>query len=361
MTNANVEALQELLNWHAPAVAHDWDSLEAAVGVSYPEEFRELVDLFPPGDFQTFVNLLHPSDLTSPAEYKRRVLECATVVRDRAADLNEPVGVYPDPGGLLPWATVGFGPVICWLTEGPNPDEWPVVVCGSVDRWNYYEQATAAFLRALVTVPTPVTELSYVAEAIQPPAFTTLHEVPGARADAPSAEYWLNGVEPGPLAEPFNAVEQLRPFVEAVPIPGFDWIAVLKQMKRALPVDFRRLLTEFGGVSVGPAKVSAPDGSAGDFFTEQRQLADLVKAQRAEGAGPLGTVYPELSGLICWGRIDGGGYLCWVPLPYGDPFEWPVVVLDATLRMSITYKMSASRFLLELATHPERIVLPPAV
>ena len=81
---------------------------------------------------------------------------------------------------------------------------------------------------------------------------------------------------------------------------------------------------------------------------------------RRDGTGPLGTVHPEYDGLITWGRLEGGGYLCWVPLPQGDSFRWPVVVLDATLRRSVTFKMSASRFLLELATHPERVPLPPA-
>jgi hypothetical protein len=362
MTNANVGALQDLLNWHAKASAHDWKSLNAVIGVSYPEEFRELVDLFPPGSFQTFLNVLHPDDAADPTEYRRRVTECASLVRDWAADLTDPVGVYPEPGGLLPWATVGFDVVICWLTAGDDPGKWPVVVCESdVDRWNRYDLPTAAFLRAVVTVPTPVVELSYVAEAVQPPVFTTVHELAGARAEVPSAKYWLDGVERGPLVEPSNAVDQLRPMVDAVPIPGFDWYAVLRKMKRALPGDFQGLLTELGGVNVGPAKVSAPDGSATDFFAEQRRLAGRIKAARADGNGPLGTVHPELDGLICWGRLEGGGYLCWVPLPPEDPFEWPVVVLDATLRMSITYKMSASRFLLELATHPERIVLPPAV
>ena len=64
--------------------------------------------------------------------------------------------------------------------------------------------------------------------------------------------------------------------------------------------------------------------------------------------------------MITWGRLRGGGYLCWLPAS-GKPKEWPVVVLDESLRFSVTYHMSASRFLLELATRPERVALPPTV
>ena len=67
------------------------------------------------------------------------------------------------------------------------------------------------------------------------------------------------------------------------------------------------------------------------------------------GAGPRGPVHPEPSGLITWGRLDGGGYLCWVPTS-GDVNEWPVLVLDGSLRFSAVHHMSASRLLLELAT-----------
>jgi hypothetical protein len=123
--------------------------------------------------------------------------------------------------------------------------------------------------------------------------------------------------------------------------------------------DFGLLLGEFGAVRVGPATVSGPDGSPSDFFDEIERLGDQVRAMRAAGDGPLGTVHPEVNGLIPWGRLGGGGHLCWVPLPRARPGQWPVVVVDATLRFSTTYKMSASRFLLELATHPERILLPP--
>jgi len=360
MTNANVEALQGLLNWRAPVAPYDWGSLEATVGVRYPSEFRQIVEAFPPGWFQSEFGILHPGRFANPVEYRRAVAAHANIVRDRAGDLAEPMPVYPEPDGLLPWATVGFGPILCWSTEDEDPDKWPVVVCPSaVDRWSHYDLSTAAFLTATLQVPTPVTELAYVAEEVQPPVFWPENPVPGARGAGPAAEYWLDGVPAGPLAEPVNAVAELRSRVSGTPIPGFDWVAVLTRMKRALPPDFARLVGEFGALRIGPATVSAPDGSGTDFFAELAALSDRVKAERAASGGPLGTVHPEADGLIPWGRLENGGYLCWVPLPEDEPKRWPVVVVDETLRSSVTYKMSASRFLLELATHPERVLIPP--
>jgi hypothetical protein len=104
--------------------------------------------------------------------------------------------------------------------------------------------------------------------------------------------------------------------------------------------------------------VSAPDGSATDFFGHLDRLGERVAEQRTAGQGPAGTVYPESGGLITWGRLRGGGYLCWLPAS-GKGSEWPVVVLDEDLRPAGVHYMTASRFLLELATHPERVPLPP--
>lgn len=103
-----------------------------------------------------------------------------------------------------------------------------------------------------------------------------------------------------------------------------------------------------------------PDGSGTGFFAELKRLGNRVAGERTAGGGPIGTIHPETDGLITWGRLTGGGYLCWVPVSY-TPEEWPVIVLDQSLRFSALYHMSASRFLLELATHPERIMLPPVV
>ncbi|MGW4948391.1 hypothetical protein ACWEOZ_43155 [Actinoplanes sp. NPDC004185] len=219
--------------------------------------------------------------------------------------------------------------------------------------------STAEFMRAITTVPSGVPMLAYVAVPRQPPTFVAFKPAgrPSSYASAtqarPRASYWLEGEARIPLAEPVNAVADLAAVIGPGPRSTLDRIAVLTRVGRALPLDIFRLIDELGAVS-------APDGSATDFFAQLQQLGDWVAELRATGDGPIGTIHPESGGLITWGRLRGGGYLCWLPAS-GTPKEWPVVVLDESLRFSVTHHMSASRFLLELATHPERVALPPTV
>ncbi|WP_433717982.1 hypothetical protein ACQP2Y_27840 [Actinoplanes sp. CA-051413] len=355
------------VGWAAPPTELEWAGIEQAIGLRYPAEFRELCSLFPPGVFQSFLKVLHPSAESDPAAYAAEVGGYAALLRDDAQEKGFPYPLYPAPDGVVPWATIGFDYVICWLPEGDTPDAWPVVVCESrLIEWQVTGLSTAEFMRAITTVPSGVPMLAYVAEARQPPTFVAFKPAGGPSSYAsatqarPRAGYWLEGEVRTPLAEPVNAVADLAAVVAPGPKSTVDRVAVLTRIGRGVPPDFFRLVDTLGAVSVGPATVSAPDGSATDFFAQLKQLGDRVAELRAAGAGPIGTIHPESGGLITWGRLRGGGYLCWLPAS-GKPKEWPVVILDESLRFSVTYYMSASRFLLELATRPERVALPPTV
>lgn len=49
-----------------------------------------------------------------------------------------PYAFYPEPGGLLSWGS-GIGGEECfWLTEGPDPDAWPVVVWDT-GQWRHFD------------------------------------------------------------------------------------------------------------------------------------------------------------------------------------------------------------------------------
>jgi hypothetical protein len=361
-----VHDLREAVGWSAPDIELDWAGVEDALGLRLPSEFRELCEAFPPGEFQTFLKVLHPSAESDPAAYATEVSGYAALLGDDAAERGFPYPLYPAPGGVVPWATIGFDYVIGWLADAgvDSPDAWPVIVCESrLAQWHLTGLSTGGFMRAITTVPPVMPVLGYVAEAAQPPDFTPAEPVAGVVDERhPRPGYWLEGEPPTAMAEPHNAVDELRSLIPAAPPPtrAFDWSAVDGRMERALPVDYNDLVDAFGAVTVGPATVIVPDGSATGFFAELKRLGNRVAADRAAGGGPIGTVHPETDGLIQWARLSGGGRVCWVPVSY-DPEEWPVIVLDDDLRFAAVHHMSASRFLLELATHPERIVLPPAL
>ncbi|MEV6303419.1 hypothetical protein AB0M02_28680 [Actinoplanes sp. NPDC051861] len=350
--------LQEILDMvgRTPAgVAVARRPVEEALGVALPADFRALAEAFPPGQFQTFLRILHPAESRSPADYRAVIAGYADVLRDQPAA----GAVYPEKGGLMPWGVVGLSPVLCWLTEDDDPERWPVVVCGNGDdQWRRYDMSATEFVTAVLTEPATVPELAHVTSAVRPPVFVPLKgfETPADVPDRPTGEYWVTGTEPD-MIEPSDAVAELAVLLEPAPIPGFALHEFLGKMKRHLPGDFCDLVRQYGAVSIGPARVNAPDGSATDFFTELRAFSKRAKALRRAGGGPQGTVHPEYEGLILWGRLDDGGYLCWAPASaHGG---WPVVALDASMRGFVTHRMSATRFLLELATNPAAVLLPP--
>ncbi|MFI5492952.1 SMI1/KNR4 family protein [Actinoplanes sp. NPDC051859] len=362
MNTRTIRRLQKLLGLQYAASPIDWSAVEEELQSKFPASYRELAESFPPGEYQTFFKVLHPTGSRKVADFRAEVAEYAQIVRDWAQAQPAPISVYPAARGLVPWATVGFDYTLCWRPGEGEPDTWPTVIC-SAGRgpWPVYEMTTQEFLIALLSEPATISELSYVTEAVQPPHFTALD---GERApidtSLPGYAHWLDGLLMEDLHQLARPVAELSGHIEAAPLADFDRYAFLEKVRRTLPDDFCKILELYGAARIGPARVSAPDGSEHDFFAESTALAKRVKAERKAGRGPLGTVHPESQGLILWGRLDNGGYLCWAQTPGGRSRQWPVVALDASLRHHVTYPMSTSQFLYELAINPDGVELPSA-
>jgi hypothetical protein len=234
------------------------------------------------------------------------------------------------------------------------------VVCDShLAEWAVYELSTAGFLRAVLSVPTPVELLTFVAEAEQPPAYQGVDgSSSGPPAAGPDEAYWIRATGGLDLIGPADCVDQLRDLVTPAPIE-VAWSTVEGRVGWPPPADYQHLIEELGAVTVGPVTVRAPDGSSG-FVERYEQLRRRIVRERAVGGGPPGTVWPEPGGVLPWADLDGGGTVCWLTAGR-DTANWPVILVDAEMRRSTLYPMTASRFLLELATNPEGVVLEPPV
>jgi hypothetical protein len=373
VTSHKVAQLLDLTRQSHAELRPDWESLQTLVGFSFPQEFRDVVEAFPPGEFQSFFSLLHPAASDGPKSYAREIDGYAALLRTSATEPAFPSAtgsafpypIYPAPGGVIPWATVGFDWLFCWLADGDDPDAWPVVVCDDhLSEWYLHDLSTADFLRALLTIPASISELDYVTEECQPPDFTAVQapteeavRQPEPVAIAPDSRYW-HGAGVAAMTGPADAVDDLRGHVEPIEVGPVDWVAAGRKLGVPFPADYRRLVDELGPVSIGPAQVYAPPPADHDVFRLIRGVYAGVETARTAGGGPRGTVYPEGAGIVAWGKLTGGGLLCWVPTSLNTD-EWPVIVVDADMQFSAVHSMTTSRFLLELATRPERILLPP--
>ncbi|THV29691.1 hypothetical protein E9998_09250 [Glycomyces paridis] len=56
---------------------------------------------------------------------------------------------FPEPGGLLLWATSNSGDYFFWRTWSKSPDDWSVVVMGENSDWSEYAVGAVDFLAAI--------------------------------------------------------------------------------------------------------------------------------------------------------------------------------------------------------------------
>ena len=124
-----------------------FSSVEAKLGLVLPIAFKELTHAYAQGVWFDTIYILNPFvewdgrnepwycsrlGLTGGPEWCDRMRK----VRKKHPDWFSRYPIYPEPGGIFPWAFVYGGGVLYWLTQGPaerwatledpraNEDEW---------------------------------------------------------------------------------------------------------------------------------------------------------------------------------------------------------------------------------------------
>lgn len=112
-----------------------WKLVEREIGLALPDDYKAFIDLYGSGriasadgwadvwnfrDASIFGPSLHEalSDDKSVAQFYRR--------RINTTDYACPHPIYPEPGGLLPFASVDDVQYLNWLTKG-SANRWDVV------------------------------------------------------------------------------------------------------------------------------------------------------------------------------------------------------------------------------------------
>jgi hypothetical protein len=106
-----------------------WRAAEEALGLKLPGSYKSLVDHFGASSWADFLHVLSPFD--DRLNLQRRGQQELDADREsrRAFPSDYPLGLYPEPGGLLPWAVTDNGDTLYFITAGP-PDDWPTVIKG---------------------------------------------------------------------------------------------------------------------------------------------------------------------------------------------------------------------------------------
>ena len=124
--------LAVLLSIPRGAEARDprWPAIEADFGLQLPGSYKAMVEQFGASSWREFLHVLSPFD--ERLDLRRRgssALEADRALR-REFPWYYPLPLYPEPGGLLPWAVSDNGDVLYFITAGPA-DHWPTVIKGA--------------------------------------------------------------------------------------------------------------------------------------------------------------------------------------------------------------------------------------
>ena len=137
-----------------------WGRSRELCGVEFPADYREFIDVFGPGEVRGCLYVSAPWSWHGSPQGERGFREFTDMTTDelgphfrrmREEDPAQcPHPVFPEPGGLLAWGSTFRGDQLFWLTSGPDPMEWPVVVWfrgrHGDSPWRRYTMRFVAFL-----------------------------------------------------------------------------------------------------------------------------------------------------------------------------------------------------------------------
>lgn len=173
--NENVERLARLLPPPVEDVsAPPWGQSRTDVGFDFPSDYRAFVDLYGGGHIEGS-NSFEMFDIYAPCVVPRRrgepggfegfvawhASEFASMFEDADEDFwgGTKYAMYPASGGLLTWGENEQGDLFWWLTEGDDPDAWPVIMWARGPATTYrFDVGMVGFLHSMASRKAPSPE-----------------------------------------------------------------------------------------------------------------------------------------------------------------------------------------------------------
>ncbi|MFE7113634.1 hypothetical protein ACFU98_46505 [Streptomyces sp. NPDC057575] len=128
-----------------PRRSVDWTVLEAGLGTALPSDFRSLAEAYPAFVIDDFLMVSLPTPGAeapwASASKDDEILQDLYEMGD-----TEDYVPYPQPGGLISWASSNSGDTFYWRTSPVDPDAWPVVVRTDNTDWIEFPVGAVEFL-----------------------------------------------------------------------------------------------------------------------------------------------------------------------------------------------------------------------
>ncbi|MFJ9412853.1 hypothetical protein ACIRPT_01665 [Streptomyces sp. NPDC101227] len=106
-----------------------WEALFGELGTRLPGEYVTLMTEYGAGCWSQWLRFLTPLR-TGERRFLHHVEETTGIYRNLRENHPQyhPLPMWPEPGGFLPFANSIDGDELGWLTEGDDPDAWPLIV-----------------------------------------------------------------------------------------------------------------------------------------------------------------------------------------------------------------------------------------
>lgn len=147
-----VERVVAVTGWSGKARTTDWAAVEERLGTRLPTDFKQLAETFGYGAFDGFLSLYVPGSDVPGMDFVEHAEYLAGFAARSGTSLWEPYGIHPAPGGLLEWGSSEQADQFYWLTEGDDPDRWPVLASEDIpDTWTRFDGTAAEFVFRMLT------------------------------------------------------------------------------------------------------------------------------------------------------------------------------------------------------------------
>ncbi|GAA3371585.1 SMI1/KNR4 family protein [Streptomyces sannanensis] len=145
-----VDRVVAVTGWDpARARTVDWEAVETRLGTALPSDYKRLAELFGRGGFDGYLSMIVPGgrseDLVQHTEW------LAHFAATRGNGLWEPYKLFPARGGLLEWANTEHETQFYWLTEGRDPDLWPIITMEDDRATTRFDCSTAELIFRMLT------------------------------------------------------------------------------------------------------------------------------------------------------------------------------------------------------------------
>ncbi|MEV1166994.1 SMI1/KNR4 family protein [Nonomuraea sp. NPDC049784] len=135
----------------------DWSAAEMRWGTRFPRDYMAFMSIYGAGAFDAADGrgggvILMPLPKESIYLDDETFEDETQNARATWEMLGGQEGLDIDPDDILAWGVTSGPDILCWLTTDPDPDEWPVLVCGrhTDEDFTLFPCGMVEFLRRLL-------------------------------------------------------------------------------------------------------------------------------------------------------------------------------------------------------------------